>query len=96
MSENLSKTPQTEKLFEMTKRDRSKAQFRFVREEGVWYWDIPHKTLETEKKLGLVASLLLPDVNLDKCETLKACFDAIAQQRSEQWVGQIYADIMTS
>lgn len=80
----------------MTKRDGSKAKFRFVKEGGVWYWDIPHKTSESEKKRGLVSSLPLPDVNLDKCGTLKACFDAIAKQRSEQWVGQIYADIMVS
>lgn len=80
----------------MKKMKGGKAQFTFVKEEGVWYWDIPHKTPEVVKKKGIVYALPLPDVDLDNCSTLKECFDAIAKKRSEAWVGQIFTDIMHS
>lgn len=95
MSENLSKS-KNEKLFSMKKRDGSKAEFRFIKQDGIWYWDIPHKQLKIKKRPGTVPSLPLPDVNLDKCDTLKDCFDAISKQRGTKWVGEIYADIMAS
>lgn len=95
MSENLSKKP-NEKLFEMKKRKNGVGQFRFVKEGDVWYWDMLHKQSEQEKKSSIVKSLPLPDVNLDKCNTLKECLDAIAKHRGSDWVGQIYVDIMAS
>jgi len=94
MSENLSKTPETEKLFEMTRRNKSKAQFRFIKDGGVWYWDLPHKTPEVVKKKGLVYALPLPDITLDDCGTLRECLDTIAKKRGENWVGQVFVDIM--
>ena len=95
MSENKSKKA-NEKIFEMQKRNGGIAKFRFVKEGRVWYWDMLHKRSEQDKKLGIVKSLPLPDVNLDKCNTLKDCFDAIAKYRGSDWVGQIYADVMAS
>jgi len=72
------------------------AKFRFVKEGGVWYWDMLHKQTGQEKKQGVVKALPLPDVDLDNCNTLKECFDAIAKRRGEDWVGQIFADAMRS
>ena len=80
-----------EKVFELKKRDGSKAEFRFTKQEGVWYWDLPHKATKM-----VMPSLPLPDVNLDECDTLKKCLDAVAEKRKEDWVAQVYADIMKS
>jgi len=95
MTENLSKD-KNRKVFEMKKRTGDTAQFTFVKEEGVWFWEIPHKQGTELKKHGIMPSLPLPDVDLDNCNTLKECFDAIAKKRGELWVGQIFADIMHS
>ena len=87
MSENLSKTPEREKLFELSRRDGSKAIFRFDKEDNVWYLNIPHK--------GKGASIPLPDLNFDNCQTLKDCLDLMAKSfRGEKWVAQVYMDIM--
>lgn len=85
-----------EKVFELKKRNGEVAKFRFVREGSTWYWDMLHKQSKQEEESGIVKSLPLPDVNLDKCNTLKECLDAIAKYRSSNWVGQIYADVMAS
>lgn len=93
MSENLSQDKDI-KLFEMKKRDGKIAQFRFVKQDNVWYWDILHKKMGALS--GCVPSLPLPDIALDSCNSLKECFNAIAQKRGYNWVGEIYADIMAT
>ena len=80
------------KTFKMKRRDGSEAEFRYVKQDGVWYWDITWKDLGAMP--NATPSLPLPDVNLDKCESLKECFDAIAKKRGENWVGQIFVDAM--
>jgi len=81
-----------EKIFkDLTRRDGSKAEFRFTKQEGVWYWDLPHKTKEGKQPMP---SLPLPDVELDNHKSLKECLAAIAKERGENWVGQVYSDIM--
>jgi len=80
----------------MKRRDKTEVEFRFVNQDGVWYWDITWKV--RGKKLGAIPgctpSLPLPDINLDKCSTLKECFNAISQKRGEDWIGEVYADAM--
>lgn len=97
MSENLSKK-KDEKLFEMKKYPTMSgvAKFRFTKENGVWYWDLLHKQTDVEKNQGVIASLPLPGIDLDECDTLKKCFDVIAKYRGEAWVGQIFTNIMHS
>jgi len=80
-----------QKKFAMKKRNGADAEFVFTKVGGIWYWDLPHKTAEMG---GTMPSLPLPDVSLDRCQTLKDCLDSIGTQRSPDWVGQVYADIM--
>ncbi len=82
---------ETRKEFEMPRMDGTKAKVVFVKPEGsVWYLDIPKHLVESFE--GRTASLPLPDVDLDKAETLKDCLDLIAEKRSQDWVGQIVVD----
>ena len=81
------------KEFELSRRDGKKAKFIFVKPEGsVWYWDLPKTLLDAPK--GEVASLPLPDVNLDNAKNLKECLDLIGKQRGEEWVGQVVVDLL--
>lgn len=77
----------------MTRRDGSKVEFRFVNQDGVWYWDILWK-VRGGVMPGGQPSIPLPDVELKGCNSLKECFDAISKKRGEQWVGKIFADAM--
>lgn len=81
------------KEFRMKRRDGTQARFIFVKPEGsVWYWDIPEKVASVPE--GGVASLPLPDVNLDKAKTVKECLDLVAKKRGDDWVGQVVADLL--
>lgn len=79
------------KEFELQRRDGTKAKFVFEKPEGsVWYWDLPEHLSPGEH----IASLPLPDVNLDKAKDLKECLDLIGQKRGHDWVGQIVGDLL--
>lgn len=81
------------KEFEVPRRDGKKAKFIFVKPKGsIWYWDLPKEIKDIGE--GYVASLPLPDVNLDKAKTLKECLDLIGKQRGEEWVGQVVVDLL--
>jgi hypothetical protein len=81
------------KEFECPRRDGTKAKFVFEKPEGsVWYWDIPQHIISSFP--DHIASLPLPDVNLDKANTLKECLDLIAKKRGQDWVGQVVVDLL--
>lgn len=80
------------KEFECPRRDGTKANFVFIREGGIWYWDLP-KHLRNAPE-GCVASLPLPDIDLDNAKNLKECLDLIGQKRGQGWVGQIVVDLL--
>lgn len=81
------------KEFEVPRRDGTKAKFVFVKPEGsVWHWDLPEHIRDAPE--GNVASLPLPDVNLDNANTVKECLDLIGQKRGQDWVGQVVVDLL--
>jgi len=84
---------ETRKEFDCPRRDGTKAKFVFVKPEGsVWHWDLPNHLRESFP--GHVASLPLPDVNLDKAKDLKTCLDLIGKARGQDWVGQVVVDLL--
>ena len=83
---------ETRKEFECPRRDGTKAKFVFTKDEGVWFWDLPKHIREAPQ--GAVASLPLPDVDLDNAKNLKECLNLIGQKRGEDWVGQIVVDLL--
>jgi len=80
------------KEFSFKKRDGTKAKFTFVKRGGFWFWDLPEGIKPSLK--GELASLLLPDINLDQAKTLKECLDLIAEKRGDDWVGQVVTDLL--
>jgi len=80
------------KEFQVPKRNGTKAKFSFVKQNGVWFWDLPKEVLSAP--MGSVASLPLPDVDLDKAESVKECLDLIGKKRGEDWVGQVVVDLL--
>lgn len=80
------------KEFELPKRDATKAKVTFVKREGIWFWDLPNHVREAPD--GMVASLPLPDVNLDQAKTVKDCLDLIGERRGKDWVGQVIVDLL--
>ena len=80
------------KEFECLRRDGSKALFVFVKDEGIWYWDLPKHLRDAPP--GSIASLPLPDISLDKAKSLKEALDLIGQRRGQDWVGQIVVDLL--
>ncbi len=84
---------ETRKEFDCPRMDGTKAKFVFVKPDGsVWHLDIPKHIRESFE--GHTASLPLPDVDLDKAETLKECLDLIGEKRGKDWVGQIVVDLL--
>ena len=82
------------KEFELIRRDGTKAKFVFVKplEDSIWYWDMPKHLIESPNQF--VASLPLPDVDLDNAKDLKTCLDLIGKKRGQDWVGQIIVDLL--
>lgn len=78
--------------YEVPRRDGTKAKFTFVKQDDVWFWDLPKHIRQSPK--GTTASLPLPDIDLDKAETLKECLNLIGKKRSEEWVGQVVVDLL--
>jgi len=82
------------KEFDMARRDGTTAKFVFVKPAGsVWYWDMPEH-LRSGAPKGHTVSLPLPDVDLDKADSLKVCLDLIGKIRGQDWVGQIVVDLL--
>lgn len=80
------------KEFEVPKRDGTKAKVTFAKRNGIWFWDLPEGLREVPE--GCVASLPLPDVNLDQAKTVKDCLDLVGERRGEDWVGQVIVDLL--
>lgn len=80
------------KKFSVKKRDGTKRKFTFVKRKNIWFWDLPNDVKPAPN--GEVASLPLPDVNLDQAKTLKECISLIAKKRGDDWVGQVVADLL--
>ena len=83
----------TKKLFEIPRKDGTKAKIVFVKPKGsIWYWDIPKHLINSFP--GYTASLPLPDVDLEEAKTLKECLDLIGAKRGQDWVGQVIVDLL--
>lgn len=85
---------QERKEFECPRRDGTKAKFVFVKDGGIWYFDLPKHIRDAPQ--GSIASLPLPDIDLVKAKNLKECLDLIGQKRGQDWVGQIVVDLLKS
>ncbi len=79
------------KEFDLPKRDGTKTKVTFAKRDNIWFWDLPEGLREVAE--GCVASLPLPDVNLDQAKTVKACLDLIGEKRGQLWVGQVIVDL---
>ena len=80
------------KEFLVPRIDKTNAKFVFVKQGGIWYWDLPKHLRDAPK--GSVASLPLPDVDLDKAKELKDCLNLIGKVRGKDWVGQVVVDLL--